>query len=103
MIAGTSPRPSTGRRSRCAIWSRPTHARIPARRSVQYPLQGLPGVLPHIAEYLVPFAAPVQAFREAVAGHLAGDFPRLLAIALGWLALALMLAVRNYRLAEKSA
>jgi ABC-type multidrug transport system permease subunit len=70
---------------------------------VQYPLAGLPGVLPHLAEYLVPFAAPVQAFREAVAGHLAGDFPRLIAIALGWLASALMLAARNYRLVEDSA
>lgn len=70
---------------------------------VQYPLQGLPGMLPHLAEYLVPFAAPVQAFREAVAGHLAGDFPRLILISLGWLALALALAVRNYRLIENDA
>lgn len=70
---------------------------------IQYPLQGLPGILPHLAEYLVPFAAPVQAFREAVAGHLAGDFPRLLATSLGWLALALMLAVRSYRLADRDA
>lgn len=67
---------------------------------VQYPLQGLPGILPHLAEYLVPFAAPVQAFREAVAGHLAGDFPRLLVIALGWLMLASALALRGYRFTE---
>jgi ABC-2 type transport system permease protein len=70
---------------------------------VQYPLQGLPGVLPRLAEYLVPFAAPVQAFREAVAGHLAGDFPRLVLISLGWLAVAFVLAVRGYRLSERSA
>jgi ABC-type polysaccharide/polyol phosphate export permease len=68
---------------------------------VQYPLQGLPGVLPHLAEYVVPFAAPVQAFREAVAGHLAGDFPRLLAISIAWLAVAAVLAVRSYRLVER--
>jgi ABC-2 type transport system permease protein len=70
---------------------------------VQYPLQGLPGILPHLAEYLVPFAAPVQAFREAAAGHLAGDFPRLILISLGWLAAALVLAVRGYRLGEQTA
>lgn len=70
---------------------------------VQYPLQGLPGVLPHLAEYVVPFAAPVQAFREAVAGKLADDFPRLLALSVGWLALALALAVRSYRLVERDA
>lgn len=70
---------------------------------VQYPLQGLPGSLPHIAEYVIPFAAPVQAFREAVAGHLAGDFPRLLAISLGWLVLAALLAVRSYRLVDRDA
>lgn len=70
---------------------------------IQYPLKGLPGVLPHLAEYVVPFAAPVQAFREAVAGHLAGDFARLMLISLGWLAVALALAVRNYRLVESDA
>jgi ABC-2 type transport system permease protein len=70
---------------------------------VQYPLQGLPGALPQLAEYLVPFAAPVQAFREATAGHLAGDFPRLILISLAWLALATALAVRNYRLVASDA
>ena len=69
---------------------------------VQYPLQGLPGVLPNVAEYVVPFAAPVQAFREAVAGQLAGDFPRLLALSLAWLTVALVLAVRSYRFGEDS-
>jgi ABC-2 type transport system permease protein len=70
---------------------------------VLYPLQGLPGMLPHLAEYLVPFAAPVQAFREAIAGDLDGDFPRLILIALAWLAAALVLAVRSYQLGETSA
>jgi ABC-2 type transport system permease protein len=63
----------------------------------------LAGVLPHLAEYLIPFAAPVQAFREAVAGHLAGDFPRLLALSVAWLAIAIALAVRSYRLVERDA
>jgi ABC-2 type transport system permease protein len=70
---------------------------------VQYPLQGLPGALPHVAEFVVPFAAPVRAFREAVAGHLGGDFPRLILIALVWLAIAAVLAVRSYRLVEADA
>jgi ABC-2 type transport system permease protein len=70
---------------------------------VQYPLQGLPGVLPDIAPYVVPFAAPIEAFRQAVAGDLGGDFPRLILISLAWLALAIALAVRNYRLVEKGA
>jgi ABC-type multidrug transport system permease subunit len=68
---------------------------------ILYPLQGLPGVLPRLAEYVVPFAAPVQAFREAAAGHLTGDFPRLLLISLAWLAVAIALAIRNYRLIER--
>ncbi len=70
---------------------------------VTYPLHGLPGVLPHIAEYAVPFAAPIQAFREAVAGHLGGDFPRLTLISLAWLALTMALAIRSYRLVERDA
>ena len=70
---------------------------------IQYPLQALPGDLPQIAPYAIPFAAPVEAFRQAVAGDLAGDFPRLLAISLGWLAIALALAVRSYRLVDADA
>jgi ABC-type multidrug transport system permease subunit len=70
---------------------------------ITYPLQGLPGVLPHIAEYAVPFAAPIQAFREAAAGHLAGDFPRLIVISLAWLAVAAALAIRSYRLTDRHA
>jgi ABC-type polysaccharide/polyol phosphate export permease len=70
---------------------------------IQYPLQGLPGALPDIAPYAIPFAAPVEAFRQAVAGNLASDFPRLLLISLGWLALALVLAIRSYRLVERDA
>ena len=70
---------------------------------VQYPLQGLPGALPDIALYAVPFAAPIQAFREAVVGDLGGDFARLVVISLAWLAIALALAVRSYRLVDKDA
>lgn len=70
---------------------------------VQYPLQGLPGALPDIAVYAVPFAAPVEAFRQAVAGDLGGDFARLVLISLGWLALTFGMAVRSYRLVEKGA
>jgi ABC-2 type transport system permease protein len=68
-----------------------------------YPLQGMPTALAHIAEYAVPFTAQIQAFREAVAGHLAGDFAGLLVISVGWLALAAVLAVKSYRLVETRA
>ena len=70
---------------------------------IQYPLRGLPGALPDIAPYAVPFAAPVEAFRQAVAGDLASDFPRLILISLVWLVMALVLAVRSYRLVERDA
>jgi ABC-2 type transport system permease protein len=70
---------------------------------VQYPLQALSGALPTIAQYAVPFAAPVQAFRHAVAGDLTGDFARLILISLGWLLIASTLAVRSYRLVERDA
>lgn len=69
---------------------------------VLYPLQGLPDPLPHLAKYLVPFAAPIQAFREAVAGQPADDFIYLLLAAIAWLALALALAARSYRLDERA-
>ena len=70
---------------------------------IQYPLQGLPGPLPHIAKYLVPFASPIQGFREAAAGRLDPDFPFLALAALAWLALAATLAVRSYRFDERAA
>ena len=69
---------------------------------IQYPLQGLPGDLPHLAKYLIPFAAPIQGFREAVAAHIAGDFAYLLLTSLAWLVLALALAIRSYRLDERA-
>lgn len=70
---------------------------------IQYPLQGLPGDLPQIAKYLIPFAAPVQGFREAVAGRMAPDFAYLALTSLAWLAVALTLAIRSYRLVERNA
>jgi len=97
-IAGAAKSPEAANQINIAIFTP-----VFLLAGVQYPLQGLPGALPEVAEYLVPFAAPVQAFREAVAGHLGGDFPRLILISLGWLALALTLAVRNYRLVERDA
>lgn len=97
-IAGVSKSPEAANQLNLALF-----APVILLAGVQYPLQGLPGVLPHLAEYVVPFAAPVQAFREAVAGKLADDFPRLLALSVGWLALALALAVRSYRLVERDA
>jgi ABC-2 type transport system permease protein len=97
-IAGAAKNPEAANQINIAVFTP-----VFLLAGVQYPLQGLPGALPHLAEYLVPFAAPVQAFREAVAGHLDGDFPRLILISLGWLAIALALAVRNYRLVERDA
>jgi ABC-type polysaccharide/polyol phosphate export permease len=70
---------------------------------VQYPLQGLPGALPTLAKYLIPFAAPIQGFREAVAGSIGSDFTYLKLASLAWLAAALALAVRSYRYDERAA
>jgi ABC-2 type transport system permease protein len=95
-IAGIARNPEAANQINIALF-----APVILLAGVQYPLQGLPGALAHVAEYAVPFAAPVQAFRDAVAGHLAGDFPRLILISLGWLAIAAALAVRNYRLVER--
>lgn len=69
---------------------------------VQYPLQGLPGPLPQIAKYAVPFASPIQLFRDAVGGHLGGDLAYLGLASIAWLAAALVLAVRSYRLDERA-
>lgn len=69
---------------------------------VQYPLQGLPAPLTQIAKYAVPFASPIQLFRDAVAGHLGGDLLYLVLASIAWLAAALTLAVRSYRLDERT-
>ena len=68
---------------------------------VMYPLDALPGVLPTIAEYAVPFAAQIEAFRGAVDGQPVTDYARQVGIALGWLALAFVLATRTYRFGER--
>jgi ABC-2 type transport system permease protein len=67
----------------------------------QYPLDGLLGGFAEVAPYVIPFAAPIAAFRGVVAGSPITDFgPEILA-ALGWLALTFWLASRSYRFGEE--
>lgn len=97
-LAGAMPTPETANQLNIALGTI-----FFLLAGVMYPLQGLPGALPEIAEYAVPFAAQVEAFRDAVAGESLADLPRLAAISLGWLALAFAFAVRAYRFVERAA
>jgi ABC-2 type transport system permease protein len=68
----------------------------------QYPLDGLLGGFADVAPYVIPFAAPIEAFRGVVAGSPITDFgPETLA-AIAWLTAAFALASRAYRFVEGS-
>ena len=68
---------------------------------ILYPLAGLPHLVHRLVLYLIPFTAPVQAFRDAVAGQPITDHGRLVLISLAWLALAFALASRAYRFTDE--
>lgn len=69
-----------------------------------YPVQALPGALPQIVEYAVPYTSVIKAIRGiALDGAGITAYRADILVGLGWLALAFALAVRFYRLTEGDA
>ena len=68
---------------------------------VTYPRQALPGDLPHLTGYL-PFSALIETVRGIALGQAPiTHYGHQILIGLAWLAVALALAVRLYRLTEE--
>jgi ABC-2 type transport system permease protein len=66
-----------------------------------FPVAALPGVLPDLVEYVVPFTAIIKAIRGIVlTGAPITDYGTQLLIGLAWLAVVFALAVRLYRFTD---
>lgn len=67
-----------------------------------YPVEALPGVLPHVVEYGVPFTSIIEAVRGiALTGASIAAYGTEILVGLGWLGLAFALAVRFYRFTDE--
>lgn len=66
-----------------------------------FPVAALPGVLPDLVGYVIPFTSVIEAVRGiTLTGAPITDFGPELAVGLGWLAVIFALAVRFYRFTD---
>lgn len=67
-----------------------------------YPIEALPGILPDIALWAVPFAAPIKAIRAIVLdGASITTYGTETLIGIGWLLLAFALAATGYKFSRE--